>query len=204
MNPVAEFIESGVLELYVMGACSPEEVREVHEMAAAHPQVRQALDERQQAMEQYALAHALQPRATVKTLVLATVDYLERMKGGELPESPPVLSPTSKVGDFSKWLQHEEAILPEGAESMHARIIGYTPQSTTAILWVQDRTEEEVHHEEHERFLIVEGTCQLIVSGKEHALAAGDYFEIPLDASHHIKVTSASPCKAILQRLSIA
>lgn len=203
MNTVAEFIESGILELYVMGAASEEDVQAVEKMAAAHPEVRQEIEQISQAMEHYAQTRAVQPRSTVKTLVMATVDYLERMKKGELPESPPVLTEQSRKSDFEKWLRHPDAVQPEDAEQIYARIIGYTPTATTAIVWVREHTEKEVHHDEHERFLILEGTCQMRAGDRTYNLAAGDYFAVPLHVEHQLTVTSPTPCKAILQRLSI-
>ena len=122
MNTVAKFIESGILELYVLGAASEEDVLAVEKMAAAHPEVKQEIDQISQAMEHYAQTRAVKPRATVKTLVMATIDYLERMKQGELPESPPVLTPNSRISDFEKWLHHKDAVHPADAAQIHARI----------------------------------------------------------------------------------
>ena len=85
MNPnVKAYIESGVLELYVMGASNPEEALAVEQMAAAHPEVRQELESISLALERYAQAHAVKPRNTVKPLLLATIDYMERLKHGEV------------------------------------------------------------------------------------------------------------------------
>lgn len=198
-----EFIESGILELYVMGAASPEEVLEVERMAAAYPEVKQEIEQIHLAMEHYAQAHAVKPRATVKALLLATIDYLERMKKGELPSSPPILTPASDISDYAPWLNMDAATLPADADNIYARIIGYTPKATTAIIWVKDITEQEVHHDEYERFLILEGSCQFTAGGKTHILSAGNYFAVPLHMPHQLKVISEVPCKAILQRLSV-
>ncbi|MEJ8803885.1 cupin domain-containing protein [Pontibacter sp. H249] len=203
MNPVIEFIESGVLELYVMGVASPEEVRAVEDMAAAHPEVKEEIEQIRLSIEHYAQVHAIKPRSTVKTLIMATIDYLERMKQGELPESPPILTPESRISDYEKWLNKKEAVLPEDADGLYARIIGYTPKSTTAIIWVKERSEVELHHDEYERFLILEGTCKFTTGNKIQNLTAGDFLEIPLHTPHHVEVTSDTPCKAILQRLSL-
>ncbi|MBK8606437.1 MAG: hypothetical protein IPN82_06270 [Chitinophagaceae bacterium] len=35
---------------------------------------------------------------------------------------------------------------------------------------------QEVHDDEHERFLILEGTCDIVVGNNIHQLVPGDYF----------------------------
>jgi mannose-6-phosphate isomerase-like protein (cupin superfamily) len=60
----------------------------------------------------------------------------------------------------------------------------------------------EIHHDEYERFLIVEGTCDITIEKKVHHLKSGDFLAIPLFANHTVKVTSNIPCKAILQRVA--
>lgn len=204
MNPIKEFIESGVLELYVMGIASPQETYDVEQMAAIHPEIRQEIESISEAMESYALAHAVKPRSVVKPMVLATIDYMERMKQGELPASPPVITPTSRPEDYAIWLNREDMVLPPDEKDIYAKIIGYTPAASTAIVWIKDGTDQEVHHDEYERFLILEGTCDITVGEDTYSLAAGDYFAVPLHLPHQIKVTSVEPCKAILQRLSVA
>lgn len=204
MNPITAFIESGILELYVMGVTSPEENLEVEQMAAAHPEVKQEIEAISQAMEQYTMAHAVEPRGNIKPLLLATVDYIERMKQGELPEAPPVLTEASQLEDYRQWIERADMGYPAETENIYARIIGYTPAATTAIVWIKDSSGFEVHHDEHERFLILEGTCDFTVGEAAYQLKAGDFFAIPLHIPHKIKVTSEIPCKAILQRLSVA
>ncbi|MBA9078765.1 MULTISPECIES: cupin domain-containing protein [Rufibacter] len=203
MNPLEEFLQSGIIELYVLGATSPQESLDVEQMAAAYPEVRQEIDQVSLALEAYASAHAVEPKHTIKPLVLATVDYMERMKQGEVPASPPELTPASTVADYEKWLQRPDMTLPDDAEDIFAKIIGYTPKATTAIVWVKDMTDFEVHHEEYERFLILEGTCDMVAGEDIHQLAAGDFFAVPLHTPHMIKVTSQVPCKAVLQRITV-
>ncbi|MBF9252555.1 cupin domain-containing protein [Pontibacter sp. 172403-2] len=204
MNPIQDFIASGVLELYVMGAATPEEALAVEQMVAAHPEIRQEIETISQAMESYALAHAVAPRDVVKPLLLATIDYMERMKDGELPESPPIVTAQSRPEDYASWLNRADMVLPPDADDIYARIIGYTPAATTAIAWIKKMTDYEVHKDEYERFLIVEGTCDIIAGDETHSLKAGDFFAVPLHTPHMLKVTSPEPCKAILQRLSAA
>ncbi|WP_062542024.1 cupin domain-containing protein [Rufibacter tibetensis] len=202
MNPITDYIESGILELYVMDATTPEETQEVEQMASAHPEIRKEIDAIRQSIEAYALAHAVEPPSTLKPLVLATIDYMERMKNGEPVSSPPELTPTSKVEDYATWYTRDDMQLAPDAEDIYVKIIGYTPSVTTAIVWLKGIAEEEIHHDEHERFLILEGSCDITVDGEVNSLKPGDFFAIPLHKNHMVKVTSKEPCKVILQRLA--
>jgi len=202
MNKIAAYIESGVLEMYVMGVAGPEECAEVEQMAAQHPEIRKAIDEIGRSIEQYAAAHAVEPHATMKPLILAAIDYIDRLKGGETPGFPPILGEHSRVEDYKEWLDRPDMILPGDADQLHARLIGYTPEATTAIIWVKEATPYEVHDHEYERFLIVEGTCEIIVDNEVHVMGPGDYLQIPLHKGHIAKVTSKIPCKIILQRVA--
>jgi len=93
-------------------------------------------------------------------------------------------------------------MVSSGTEDVFARIIGYTEKAITAIVWLKEMAPQEVHDDEHERFLILEGTCDIVVGNNIHQLVPGDYFAIPLHSNHHIKVTSSIPCKVILQRVA--
>jgi anti-sigma-K factor RskA len=61
------YIESGVLELYVLGDLSPEETLQVEETASQNPEVRDEIAAIEQAVEQYAMQNAVEPSADVET-----------------------------------------------------------------------------------------------------------------------------------------
>jgi len=61
------YIESGVLELYVLGDLSPEEALQVEEMAAQYPEVKSELTAIEIAMENYAMENAVAPSADIET-----------------------------------------------------------------------------------------------------------------------------------------
>ncbi len=198
-----EYIDSGILEKYAMGMASHSERDEVERMAAADRVIRQEIDEISEGLEKYALDHAMQPSPVVKPLLMATIDYSERIKSGEPVTFPPVLNENSSPEDYATWLKRPDLNLfrPE-EDNLFARIIGYTPEMTTAIVWIKHETPREIHHHEHERFLIIEGTCDILVGDKSNHLVPGDYFDIPLHEYHMVKVTSSIACKAILQRIA--
>jgi len=201
MTTGREYIDSGVLEQYVLGLTSPEQSIEVEQRAAADAAIRNEIDAISIAMEAYAMERAIQPDPIIKPFLLATIDYTERLKSGETVTVPPELNENSAIEDYGPWLKRADMVTP-GTENIHAKIIGYTAEAITAIVWIKDFAPQEVHDHEIEKFLIVEGTCDIIVGDTVHKLAAGDYFPIPLHKNHLVKVTSSIPCKIILQRMA--
>lgn len=202
MMNVKDYIESGIIESYVIGVATADEEREVMEMAAAYHEVRAAINEFSVAMESYALAHAVAPDPTIKPFLMATIDYTDRLEKGEPVTFPPVLHESSQIADYAEWLNRSDMVLPEDFKDFHAKIIGYTPQVTTAIVWIKYMAPQEVHEDEFEKFLVIEGTCDITIGENVHKLAAGDYLAIPLHQDHNVRVTSAIPCKVILQRVA--
>lgn len=72
---VTEYIASGVLESYVMGAVSDQERREVECLSSIYPDIRQELDQLSGALEEYALLHSVEPPASVKDKLLKQLDF---------------------------------------------------------------------------------------------------------------------------------
>lgn len=188
--------------MYVMGMLSPVECMEVEQMAAQHPEVQAEIEEITKALKAYAEEQSPAPHAAIKPLLVATIDYSERLQNGEAPAFPPMLNEHSKVDDYAEWLNRKDLLLPDQFTDIFAKIIGYTPGMTTAIVWISTMAPHEVHADEYEKFLIVEGTCDLVIGQTVHQLVPGDYLAIPLHAGHHVKVTSSIPCKVILQRIA--
>ncbi len=202
MNTVAEFIESGILEMYVLGTASREEAKQVEEMALSHPEILNEIDAINTALEKFAQKNAITPNPTIRPFLLATIDYSERLKKGEKINLPPTLNENSKIEDYKEWLNRPDMVLPDDFKDIHAKIIGYTPQIISAIVWLKNMVPAEAHDDEFEKFLIVEGTCDITIENKVHQLKPGDYLQIPLHASHNVKITSEIPCKIILQRMA--
>ena len=202
MSSIQAYIESGILELYVMGITSPEETRKVEQMAAAHAEIRQEINAISSTLEAYALAHAVPPKPDAKPLLLATIDYMERLQQGEAPTFPPLLTQASQPADYQLWLNRGDMVPPDDYENLYIKIIGATPEVTTAIVWIKDQANNEVHHDQYERFLILEGSCTVTAGTEEHYLHPGDFYSVPLHTPHTVQVTSAVPCKVIVQRVA--
>jgi anti-sigma-K factor RskA len=65
-----DIISSGILELYCSGLTSEKENMQVHEWMKQFPEVKDEIDKIENAIEQYALAYALQPDVSVKQKIL--------------------------------------------------------------------------------------------------------------------------------------
>ncbi len=70
MEDIKAYIESGILELYVLGDVSPAEKLQVEEMAAKHPAIKAELDEIERSMEAYALENAVEPAEHLRDRIL--------------------------------------------------------------------------------------------------------------------------------------
>lgn len=202
MDSLREHIESGVLELYVLGQCSAEEAQQIEQLAKKYTEIQNKIDAISEALEQAALANAVAPPVTVKPFVFAIIDYTERMQNAEPPAFPPALNKDSSIEDYREWLDRKDIFLPDDFDAFHAKIIGYTPELLTAIVWLKYGAPPETHTSDFERFLIIEGSCEISFGDKVHHLKAGDFLQIPLFISHTVTVTSDIPCKVILQRVA--
>jgi mannose-6-phosphate isomerase-like protein (cupin superfamily) len=201
MKSSKDYIDSGILMQYVLGNTSPRKSTDIEKMAATDSTIRLEIEAISEIMEAYAIANAVDPNPVLKPFLLATIDYTERMKSGEPASNPPMLNEHSVIEEYAEWLNRNDMV-SRNAEDLFAKIIGYTPAATTAIVWIKDYAPQEVHDDEYEKFLIVEGTCNIMVEEDMHTLIPGDYFAIPLHKKHSIKVTSFLPCKVILQRVA--
>lgn len=202
MSKLNEFLETGLLELYVLGLTSPEENKEVELMISLYDEVSVEIDSISQSLINSAAKIAPEPRSTVKPLLVATIDYTERIKNGEPKCEPLILNENSKLEDYSEWLNRKDMVTPDEYDEIFIKLIASTSKAISAIVWIKHETPMETHGTEHEKFLIVEGTCDIIIDNVPHSLKKGDYMSIPLFADHIVKVTSDIPCKVLLQRVA--
>ena len=70
---VKEYISSGVLELYAMGALSSAEMKEVEKMCASHDDIARELAQVQDGLNNYASAHAKNPSPAVRASIMEKI-----------------------------------------------------------------------------------------------------------------------------------
>jgi anti-sigma-K factor RskA len=106
VEDVKTFIESGILELYVLGDATPAERKQVEAMVQEHPAVKAELNEVERALESYAIDNAIEPSANQRNKILNSLvtnladDSTFKTKE---TEATVVAMPASNNGNFYKY-----------------------------------------------------------------------------------------------------
>ena len=112
-----DIISSGLLELYILGLASQDESIQVQQWIKQFPEVREEINNIQDAMESYALAHAIQPDESVKQRIL---DQLP----GSSSEKKTIIAPVNEIKEntrvhtissYFKWAAAASFILLMGS-----------------------------------------------------------------------------------------
>jgi anti-sigma-K factor RskA len=72
---IQAYIESGILEEYVLGTVSPQEKQEVECMSHIYPEIREELLRTESALEEYALKHQATPPPSLKESIFAQMNF---------------------------------------------------------------------------------------------------------------------------------
>jgi len=119
VEDVKAYIETGILELYVLGELSQDEKNQVEEMASKHPQIKAEIAEIERSLEAYAAANAVEPPEQLRDKVLNSLlttfaddskfpsrEFLENDIDDEVDEAVNdnvVPLPVAKSGSFYKY-----------------------------------------------------------------------------------------------------
>jgi len=200
MLSIEEIKESGLLESYVIGEITEDSLPLVEQAIIDYPELRNEIQEIELSFATYAQAHEVAPNPTSKPMLMAVLAYKLRLESGEALSNPPLINSNSKISDYSEWLDNPILQEPDAYDKMHGHIIGASKENKMLIVWLTDGAPPEIHTDELETFLIVEGSCDITIGDNMHSLVPGDILSIPLHLSHHVRVTSDIACKIILQR----
>ena len=108
MEDIKAYIESGILELYVLGDVTHEEKLDVEAMAAKHPAIKAELEAIEKSLQLYAEANAVDPADNLRDKVLNSLvtnlgDDRIFMKGGEKPKVKVVQIQTDRRANIYKY-----------------------------------------------------------------------------------------------------
>ncbi|GGH77300.1 anti-sigma-K factor RskA [Filimonas zeae] len=104
---IQEYIQSGVIESYVLGLASEEEAAELLHLARLHPAVKQALTHAELAFEQQALATAETPAAGLQQQLLQQLQHSFEPAPGTAIKAPDATSSSlhtlPAAGSNNRW-----------------------------------------------------------------------------------------------------
>ncbi|MBX2927637.1 MAG: anti-sigma factor [Saprospiraceae bacterium] len=99
---IEQYIQSGILEAYALGACSTAEQVEVEEMMSAHPEIKSALDAIHADLEKLARAGAVSPPPALKARIMEAVEReamtMSQQQTAPLHSAPTKKTPYSRLG----------------------------------------------------------------------------------------------------------
>ena len=189
-----------LVERYVLGLLDAENAQRVEAAAVNDPRIGDMLKGLQEAMTRNAADNATQPPSALKQNVFRAIQMeveKERASG-----RPPLLHNKSTVADFANWTGPEH-VRPEGSGNLYIEPLDESADRQTALVWLEHGEPTETHTDCVERFLILEGTCDVTIGNEVHGLVPGNVITIPMFTEHSVRVTTTIPCKAILQRVMV-
>lgn len=93
---IQQYIASGIIEMYVMGLCSPEEEKELEQLQHQHPELQEAILQYEKEMEDKMLQNSTLPTAETDKRILKKLESLQA----------PVIPITSAItGKRINWLK---------------------------------------------------------------------------------------------------
>lgn len=95
MEAYRAYIESGILELYVLGQLSASEMLEVEQRAAGSPEIRLELEAIERALEKYALDNAIEPGVDLYSKLEARLSPIQQTSFTIQPPPPVTVVPQS-------------------------------------------------------------------------------------------------------------
>jgi len=97
LEDVKTYIESGILELYVLEQLSAQEIKEVEEMASKYSEIKSEIASIELAMENYALQHAVAPSTELESKIFSKLNISESE-----PTNSPKIIPLHESEDRKK------------------------------------------------------------------------------------------------------
>ena len=99
---------------------------------------------------------------------------------------------------FSQTITNLKAILPESDfENILVKKLDTDSNSTSFIIWIKKGVKSHKHETHSEIITVIEGNGVMTVNKKSFNIKAGDYFRIPKNTFHSLKVSSTTPIKVL-------
>lgn len=193
-----QYLQSGIIENYCLGSLSESEMKEVLLLADQFPEIQKAILEFQNTLEKYAQSVSKPAPIEAKNKLMSMIDNLLQEESISLTNLPLI----SKYSNSEHWLKFAKSLLPdETKHDVHVKVLRDDAEVFLSILWLKTDVPNEVHSQETESFLVLEGECECFVGDERYVFGPGDFFEVPMYMDHDVKLLTPSVV-AVLQRVA--
>jgi len=192
------YIQSGILELYVLDLLDEPERLSVQKMIILYPKLREEIANIESALEAHAKEAAVEPSLGLRAKIEQTI---ANMASQHKNESEELL--VSEKSDLQQWLNLVERRFPEALTADNFCELWREGKGLKQVLVVSSfDIPDETHGDVYESFFILKGRCKCTVGSESFYREAGGYIGIPLNEHHEVEVIEA-PVMAIVQYISV-
>lgn len=101
---IQAYIQSGIIESYVLGMASNTEVLEVERLRTQHPEIQKAIDDFSDAVEEQAMANAIAPPPELKHKILSSLPSInETVANDEIKTPTKITAPLKPIRTLNGW-----------------------------------------------------------------------------------------------------
>lgn len=190
-----ELIESGIIELYVLGIAADEE-RALVEQFASDVTVKKEIAAVRHSLTSYARATgSVMPPAELKKRILSFIET-------SVNNLPPAITESSTPSEWISYLDQQKISVPSDFKGIYFLELPGNEDYYTYAVWGNEggSVEEELHNDHREYLFVCEGECELSIDGKATSYKKGDYIQIEPGVRHSAKVTGKELLLVIGQR----
>lgn len=196
---IREYIDSGILEEYCLCILDETQVQEVETLRNEYPEIESEIRGIEAALKGYVEAISERPPLQMQDEIWGTLQNLNKERNIDLKDLPVI----NKYSDHSTWLGIVKAFIPDQLEEDRmVHVLRNTDDIVQMLIISKTHFDNEVHVEEHESFMILEGECECTVGDHVFRLQPGGFTEIPLHTNHDVRILTPH-VTAILQRIAV-
>ncbi|HRH51023.1 MAG TPA: cupin domain-containing protein [Panacibacter sp.] len=193
------YIKSGIIEDYCLGVLGAEDSKKVAQLALDFPEIKQEVDSFTEALGQYAADTALFSASNAKHKIFSTITNLRTEETANAQQLPLL----NKYSEHINWLKIVKPMLPEKLHKPTlVRSLRNDDSVSQLLIWTTVDFPEEIHNNEQECFIILEGRCRCQIGDQIIEMGPGDFLEVPMHKHHDVQILE--PVLALVQRIKAA
>lgn len=101
------------------------------------------------------------------------------------------------ISSFSQVTNLEKLEPNEEYENIHVKKMYSDSLCTSFIIWIKKEVKAHKHEHHSETIYVLEGKGTMVVGKDTFEIKEGDFFNIPMNTAHSLKVTSKEAVKVI-------